>query len=75
MGVIKLLTEGPAMLNDNYVKWWAPLLTALIHMFEESADTSVPAVSSLTTCYQLCSKFVMRGTEGRKMQLLYMVSL
>ena len=33
------------MFNENYVKFWAPLLNALVHMFEESVDTSTPQVT------------------------------
>ena len=47
VGVIKILTEGPAMFNENYVKFWAPLLDALVQMFEESVDTTTPQVMVL----------------------------
>ena len=44
MGVTKILTEGPAMLNESYVHLWAGLLNALVCMFEEGVDTSTPQV-------------------------------
>ncbi|KAL5250460.1 hypothetical protein ACHWQZ_G016253 [Mnemiopsis leidyi] len=42
VGVTKILTEGPAMLNESYVHLWAGLLNALVCMFEEGVDTSTP---------------------------------
>ena len=44
VGVTKILTEGPAMLNESYVHLWAGLLNALVCMFEGGVDTSTPQV-------------------------------
>lgn len=41
-GIAKLLTEAPAMYQGEYCAQWAPLLQALVGLFELPEDTSVP---------------------------------
>jgi len=43
VGVIKLLTEGPTLLNENYVKFWPGLLNSLVTLFEQPTDETTPA--------------------------------
>uniref|UniRef100_A0A3B5KM63 Exportin-2 n=1 Tax=Takifugu rubripes TaxID=31033 RepID=A0A3B5KM63_TAKRU len=42
VGITKVLTECPAMMDTEYTKLWAPLLQALIGLFELPEDDSVP---------------------------------
>ena len=42
IGITKILTETPAMLEDPYVNLWVPLLQALISLFELPEDDSLP---------------------------------
>ena len=42
IGITKILTETPPMLTETYVKFWAPLLRALVSLFELPEDDSVP---------------------------------
>ena len=42
VGITKLLTETPEMLVDPYVTLWAPLLEALIKLFECPQDDNLP---------------------------------
>lgn len=42
VGVVKLLTDCPAMLQQDYSKFWPQLLQALIGLFELPEDDSIP---------------------------------
>uniref|UniRef100_A0A8C7GPG5 Exportin-2 n=1 Tax=Oncorhynchus kisutch TaxID=8019 RepID=A0A8C7GPG5_ONCKI len=42
VGIIKILTECPAMIDTEYTKLWTPLLQALIGLFELPEDDSIP---------------------------------
>jgi exportin-2 (importin alpha re-exporter) len=42
VGLVRLLTEAPEMLQPPYDKCWAPLLQSLIGLFELPEDDSVP---------------------------------
>uniref|UniRef100_A0A3Q2FGW3 Exportin-2 n=1 Tax=Cyprinodon variegatus TaxID=28743 RepID=A0A3Q2FGW3_CYPVA len=42
VGIIKILTECPAMMDTEYTKLWTPLLQALIGLFELPEDDSIP---------------------------------
>uniref|UniRef100_A0A3Q3JW21 Exportin-2 n=1 Tax=Monopterus albus TaxID=43700 RepID=A0A3Q3JW21_MONAL len=42
VGITKILTECPAMMDTEYTKLWAPLLQALIGLFELPEDDSIP---------------------------------
>ena len=42
VGITKLLTETPGLLCQPYVAQWAPLLQALVSLFELPEDESVP---------------------------------
>ncbi|XP_071964073.1 exportin-2-like [Antedon mediterranea] len=42
VGVSKILTEAPAMLEGDYLKQWTPLLQALVGLFELPEDESIP---------------------------------
>ncbi|ELU00355.1 hypothetical protein CAPTEDRAFT_165697 [Capitella teleta] len=42
LGIVKLLTEAPEMLQSDYSKCWGPLLQALVGLFELPEDESVP---------------------------------
>lgn len=42
VGMIKLLTETPAMLGADYKQFWVPLLQALIGLFELPEDDTIP---------------------------------
>ncbi|TRY97477.1 hypothetical protein DNTS_008211 [Danionella cerebrum] len=42
VGITKVLTECPAMMDTDYTKLWAPLLQALIGLFELPEDDSIP---------------------------------
>lgn len=42
VGVTKLLTEAPALIEGEYTNLWGPLLQALIDLFELPEDDSVP---------------------------------
>jgi len=42
VGITKILTETPAMITGDYHHFWAPLLQALIQLFELPEDDSVP---------------------------------
>ena len=67
VGMIKLLTETPAMITGHYSKYWIPVLTALVGKskgvprvgvgFSKTFKTVLSlCVSSLQDCI-LCSKF------------------
>lgn len=43
VGVTKILTETPALFEADYLPKWAPLLQALIGLFELPEDDSIPA--------------------------------
>jgi len=43
VGVSKILTEVPALLESCYISKWTPLLQALIGLFELPEDDSIPA--------------------------------
>uniref|UniRef100_A0A3Q2XII4 Exportin-2 n=1 Tax=Hippocampus comes TaxID=109280 RepID=A0A3Q2XII4_HIPCM len=42
VGITKVLTECPAMMDTEYTKLWPPLLQALIGLFELPEDDSIP---------------------------------
>lgn len=42
VGMIKLLTETPAMITGNYAQYWPPIMTALVGLFELPVDDTVP---------------------------------
>ncbi|CAN7996022.1 unnamed protein product [Ixodes hexagonus] len=42
VGITKLLTEAPALIEGEYNSFWGPLLQALIDLFELPQDESVP---------------------------------
>ncbi|GFT75368.1 exportin-2 [Nephila pilipes] len=42
VGLIKLLTEAPELIDGCYSQFWGPLLQALIGLFELPEDDSVP---------------------------------
>uniref|UniRef100_A0A3Q2VJ66 Exportin-2 n=1 Tax=Haplochromis burtoni TaxID=8153 RepID=A0A3Q2VJ66_HAPBU len=42
VGITKILTECPAMMDTEYTKLWTPLLQALIGFFELPEDDSIP---------------------------------
>uniref|UniRef100_A0AAQ6A9B2 Exportin-2 n=1 Tax=Amphiprion ocellaris TaxID=80972 RepID=A0AAQ6A9B2_AMPOC len=42
VGITKVLTECPAMMDTEYTKLWIPLLQALIGFFELPEDDSIP---------------------------------
>ncbi|XP_050045911.2 exportin-2 [Dermacentor andersoni] len=42
VGITKLLTEAPALIDGEYSQFWGPLLQALIDLFELPEDDSVP---------------------------------
>uniref|UniRef100_A0A8C5AWA8 Exportin-2 n=1 Tax=Gadus morhua TaxID=8049 RepID=A0A8C5AWA8_GADMO len=42
VGITKILTECPAMMDTEYTKLWTPLLQALIGFFELPEDDSTP---------------------------------
>uniref|UniRef100_A0A3P8UU86 Exportin-2 n=1 Tax=Cynoglossus semilaevis TaxID=244447 RepID=A0A3P8UU86_CYNSE len=42
IGITKVLTECPAMMDTEYTKIWTPLLQALIGLFELPEDDSIP---------------------------------
>uniref|UniRef100_A0A8D3BPZ4 Exportin-2 n=3 Tax=Scophthalmus maximus TaxID=52904 RepID=A0A8D3BPZ4_SCOMX len=42
VGITKVLTECPAMMDTEYTKIWTPLLQALIGLFELPEDDSIP---------------------------------
>uniref|UniRef100_A0A665VQH4 Exportin-2 n=1 Tax=Echeneis naucrates TaxID=173247 RepID=A0A665VQH4_ECHNA len=42
VGITKILTECPAMMDTEYTKIWTPLLQALIGLFELPEDDSIP---------------------------------
>uniref|UniRef100_A0A4W5JLS3 Exportin-2 n=1 Tax=Hucho hucho TaxID=62062 RepID=A0A4W5JLS3_9TELE len=42
VGITKILTECPAMIDTEYTKLWTPLLQALIGLFELPEDDSIP---------------------------------
>uniref|UniRef100_A0A3Q3XSD6 Importin N-terminal domain-containing protein n=1 Tax=Mola mola TaxID=94237 RepID=A0A3Q3XSD6_MOLML len=42
VGITKILTECPSMMDTEYTKLWTPLLQALIGLFELPEDDSVP---------------------------------
>uniref|UniRef100_M3ZGK2 Exportin-2 n=1 Tax=Xiphophorus maculatus TaxID=8083 RepID=M3ZGK2_XIPMA len=42
VGITKILTECPAMMDTEYTKLWTPLLQALIGLFELPEDDSIP---------------------------------
>lgn len=42
VGITKLLTEAPSVIEGGYSSLWAPLLQALIGLFELPEDDSVP---------------------------------
>lgn len=42
VGITKLLTDTPAMLSEPYILLWAPLLQALVKLFELPEDSTVP---------------------------------
>uniref|UniRef100_A0A8I5XVR1 Exportin-2 n=1 Tax=Rattus norvegicus TaxID=10116 RepID=A0A8I5XVR1_RAT len=42
VGITKLLTECPAMMDTEYTKLWTPLLQSLIGLFELPEDDSIP---------------------------------
>jgi exportin-2 (importin alpha re-exporter) len=42
VGMTRLLCETPALLGGSYSRFWAPLLQALIGLFELPEDESVP---------------------------------
>uniref|UniRef100_A0A8C9SDI2 Exportin-2 n=1 Tax=Scleropages formosus TaxID=113540 RepID=A0A8C9SDI2_SCLFO len=42
VGITKVLTECPAMMDTDYTKLWTPLLQALIGLFELPEDDSIP---------------------------------
>uniref|UniRef100_A0A7N8X746 Exportin-2 n=1 Tax=Mastacembelus armatus TaxID=205130 RepID=A0A7N8X746_9TELE len=42
VGITKILTECPAMMDTEYTKLWTPLLQALIGLFELPEDDSTP---------------------------------
>ncbi|KAG7283270.1 LOW QUALITY PROTEIN: hypothetical protein CRUP_005012 [Coryphaenoides rupestris] len=42
VGITKVLTECPAMMDTEYTKLWTPLLQALIGFFELPEDNSIP---------------------------------
>lgn len=71
VGITKLLTETPALLSDPYVVLWAPLLQALVSLFELPEDDSVPEDEHFidvedTPGYQTAfSQLVFAGTKDR----------
>uniref|UniRef100_G3N7I0 Exportin-2 n=1 Tax=Gasterosteus aculeatus aculeatus TaxID=481459 RepID=G3N7I0_GASAC len=42
VGITKVLTECPSMMDTEYTKLWTPLLQALIGLFELPEDDSIP---------------------------------
>ncbi|KAG8567510.1 hypothetical protein GDO81_013657 [Engystomops pustulosus] len=42
VGITKLLTECPQMMDAEYTKLWIPLLQALIGLFELPEDDTIP---------------------------------
>ncbi|XP_072259360.1 exportin-2 [Pyxicephalus adspersus] len=42
VGLTKVLTECPAMMDTDYTKLWTPLLQALIGLFELPEDDTIP---------------------------------
>ncbi|KAF3856376.1 hypothetical protein F7725_017099 [Dissostichus mawsoni] len=42
VGITKILTECPSMMDTEYTKLWTPLLQALIGFFELPEDDSIP---------------------------------
>ncbi|XP_013392987.1 exportin-2-like [Lingula anatina] len=42
VGITKMLTEAPAMIEGEYSRFWAPLLQALIGLFELPEDDTIP---------------------------------
>lgn len=42
VGITKLLTEAPALIDGEYSHFWGPLLQALIDLFELPEDDSMP---------------------------------
>uniref|UniRef100_A0A8B9G8U4 Exportin-2 n=1 Tax=Amazona collaria TaxID=241587 RepID=A0A8B9G8U4_9PSIT len=42
VGITKILTECPAMMDTEYTKLWTPLLQALIGLFELPEDDTIP---------------------------------
>uniref|UniRef100_A0A8C2WJ39 Exportin-2 n=1 Tax=Cyclopterus lumpus TaxID=8103 RepID=A0A8C2WJ39_CYCLU len=42
VGITKVLTECPALMDTEYTKLWTPLLQALIGLFELPEDDSIP---------------------------------
>ncbi|GCB70322.1 hypothetical protein scyTo_0001247 [Scyliorhinus torazame] len=42
VGITKILTECPSMMDTDYTKLWTPLLQALIGLFELPEDDSIP---------------------------------
>ncbi|XP_061066048.1 exportin-2 isoform X2 [Eubalaena glacialis] len=42
VGITKLLTECPPMMDTEYTKLWTPLLQSLIGLFELPEDTTIP---------------------------------
>ncbi|XP_042197781.1 exportin-2 [Callorhinchus milii] len=42
VGITKILTECPCMMDTDYTKLWTPLLQALIGLFELPEDDSIP---------------------------------
>jgi exportin-2 (importin alpha re-exporter) len=42
VGMIKLLTETPALTTGNYSHYWPPIMTALVGLFELPVDDTVP---------------------------------
>lgn len=42
VGITKLLTEAPPLIEGEYCNFWGPLLQALIDLFELPEDDSVP---------------------------------
>uniref|UniRef100_A0A672IUK4 Exportin-2 n=1 Tax=Salarias fasciatus TaxID=181472 RepID=A0A672IUK4_SALFA len=42
VGITKILTECPSMMDTEYTKLWTPLLQALIGLFELPEDDSIP---------------------------------
>ncbi|KAI3370106.1 hypothetical protein L3Q82_024906, partial [Scortum barcoo] len=42
VGITKILTECPAMMDTEYTKLWTPLLQSLIGLFELPEDDSIP---------------------------------
>uniref|UniRef100_A0A023GFX0 Exportin-2 n=1 Tax=Amblyomma triste TaxID=251400 RepID=A0A023GFX0_AMBTT len=42
VGITKLLTEAPALIEGEYAQFWGPLLQALVDLFELPEDDSVP---------------------------------